>query len=267
VAPQLRRRTLVGQNVRLRALIGVVGVVALAGGATAHASDRVPLSARVASCLTGADPDARAAAFTGSMPALSGTRRMQMRFGLQQRPGSSSRTRFKRVAVPSWSGWVTSDPGRQGFVFTKRVEGLTAPAAYRATVTFRWLDARGHTQKTRTRTTPVCEEPDPRADLVLASLSATALGGSGGGQAAYAITVENDGLTEADPFAVTLTIDGRVSNPLTLGPIAPGAQATGSLAAPRCAPGSTITVTLDVAGTVDESVESDDVVERSCPLA
>jgi hypothetical protein len=250
--------------VRTKVVIAVVGVVALASGATAHASERVALSAKVASCLTGADPDARSAAFTGSMPALSGTRRMQMRFGLQQRPGSPSRARFRKVAVPGWSGWVTSDPGRQGFVFTKRVEALTAPAAYRATVQFRWLDARGHTQKTLTRTTPACEEPDPRADLVLASLSATAIAG---GQAAYSITVENDGLAEADPFAVTLTIGGRVSDPLTLGPIAPGAQATGSLAAPRCAPGSTITVTLDVAGTVDESVESDDVVQRACPLA
>jgi hypothetical protein len=251
--------------VRLKVFIAVVGVVALAsGGATAHASGRVPLSAKVASCLTGADPDTRSAAFTGSMPALSGTRRMQMRFGLLQRSGSSSKARFKKVSVPGWSGWVSSDPGRDGFVFTKRVEALSAPAAYRATVTFRWLDARGHAQKTLSRTTPVCEEPDPRADLVLASLSATALGRS---QAAYAISVENDGLSEADPFAVTLTIGGQVSNPLTLGPIAAGAQATGSLAAPRCAPGSTITVTLDVAGTVDESVESDDEIERPCPLA
>lgn len=249
---------------RVKVLSVVVGVVALASGATAHAADKVPLSARVAVCTTGADPDTRAAAFTGSMAALSGTRRMQMRFGLQQRTGSSAKTRFRKVSVPGWSGWVTSDPGRQGFVFTKRVEALTAPAAYRATVTFRWLDARGHVQKTLTRTTPVCEQPDPRADLVLASLSATAIAG---GQAAYSITVENDGLAEADPFAVTLTVGGKVSNPLTLGPIAPGAQATGSLAAPRCTPGSTITVTLDVAGTVDESVESDDVIERSCPLA
>ena len=59
----------------------------------------------------------------------------------------------------------------------------------------------------------------------------------------------------------------RVSNPVTLGPIAPGAQATGSLAATACTPGTTITVTLDVAGTVDESVEGDDVLERPCPLA
>jgi CARDB len=264
--------------VRLKVFIAVVGVAALMSGPSAHArthardagsSDggRVSLSARVASCLTGADPDSRAAAFTGSMPALSGTRRMQMRFQLWQRSGSSTKARFRKVSVPGWSGWVTSDPGRDGFVFTKRVEALSAPAGYRATVTFRWLDARGHAQKTLSRTTPVCEEPDPRADLVLASLSATPVGGSAGGQAAYAITVENDGLTEADPFAVTLTIGGQVSNPLTLGPIAPGAQATASLAAPRCAPGSTITVTLDVAGTVDESNESDDVVQRSCPLA
>lgn len=249
---------------RKKVIIAVVGVVALTSGTAAHADAKPSLSARVASCLTGADPDSRAAAFTGSMPALSGTRRMQMRFQLLQRPGMSSRARFRKVAVPGWSGWVTSDPGRDGFVFTKRVEALSVPAAYRATITFRWLDARGHAQKTLSRTTSTCEEPDPRADLVLASLSATPVGGS---QAAYAITVENDGLTEADPFAVTLTIDGTVSNPLTLGPIAPGAQATGSLAAPRCTPGSTITVTLDVAGTVDESVESDDVVQRACPLA
>jgi hypothetical protein len=160
----------------LKVLTAVVGVVALMGGATAHAADRVALSAKVAICTTGADPDARAAAFTGSMPATASSRRMQMRFQLQQRIGSSTRAPFRKVAVPGWSAWVTSDPGRQGFVFTKRVEALSAPAAYRAAVTFRWLDARGHAQKTATRTTAACEEPDPRADLVLASLPGRARG-------------------------------------------------------------------------------------------
>lgn len=234
------------------------------GGATAHAADRVALSAKVAICTTGADPDARAAAFTGSMPATASSRRMQMRFQLQQRIGSSTRAPFRKVAVPGWSAWVTSDPGRQGFVFTKRVEALSAPAAYRAAVTFRWLDARGHAQKTATRTTAACEEPDPRADLVLASLTAAPVSAT---QAVYTISVENDGLTDADPFAVTVTVDGRVSDPLTLGPVAPGAQSTGSLSAARCAPGSTITVTLDVAGTVDESDEADDTIQQACPLA
>jgi hypothetical protein len=245
-------------------VIGVVGVVAL-GGAPAHAlASTVPLSAKVATCTTGGDPDTRAAAFTASMPAISSTKRMQMRFQLLQRIGSSARTAFRKVTVPGWSGWVTSDPGRQGFVFTKRVEALAAPAAYRATVTFRWLDARGHSLKSVSKTTTACEEPDPRPDLELASLAGQAVSSS---QAAYTISVENDGLSAADPFAVTVTVDGTVSRPMTLGPIAPGAQATGSLAAARCSPGSTITVTIDAAHVVDESSESDDVVQRACPLA
>lgn len=252
---------------RMRSSIAMLGAVALAGAvapAWAGAADKPALSAKVAACTTGADPVARAAAFTGSMPAASQTRRMQMRFTLMQRTGTSAKGAFKKVAVPGWSGWVTSDPGRQGFVFTKRVEALTAPAAYRAVITFRWLDAKGHAQRTTTRTTATCEQPDPRPDLALAGLDAVGVGPT---QAAYTVSIENEGHDDAEPFAVTITVGGALSDPITLGPIAPGAQATGSLAAPRCEPGSTITVTLDAAQAVDESVESDDVVQRPCPLA
>jgi hypothetical protein len=247
------------------AMLGAVATVAAAAPAWAGAADKaVTLSAKVAACTTGADVAARAAAFTGSMPAASQTKRMQMRFTLMQRTGAGTKAPFKKVAVPGWGGWTTSDTGRAAFVFTKRVEGLAAPAAYRAVVTFRWLNAAGHAQRTTTRTTPICAQPDPRPDLVLASLDAAPVGQT---QAAYTVSVQNEGHSDADPFAVTVTVDGTASDPITLGPIAPGAQATGSVAAPRCTPGSTITVTLDVAGTVEESAEDDDVLERPCPLA
>jgi hypothetical protein len=249
---------------RPQLLTGVLFVVALVGAAPARADKPVPLAAKVASCTTGADPTARAAAFTASMPAASQTKRMQLRFTLMQRLGTSPKAPFKKVAVPGWGGWVTSDPGRQGFVFTKRIDALTAPADYRAVVAFRWLDANGHAQRTATRTTPICDQPDPRPDLVLAGLDAAPVGKT---QAAYTVSVENEGHGDADPFAVTITVGGVVSGPITLGPVAPGAQVTGSLAAPRCEPGSTVTVALDVADTVTESVEGDDVVQRPCPLA
>ncbi|WCB92719.1 hypothetical protein DSM104299_01417 [Baekduia alba] len=245
-------------------MLGAVALVAAAAPAWAGAADKPALGAKVTTCTTGTDPATRAAVFTGTMPAAVKTKRLQMRFALMQRLGTSAKAPFKKVAVPGWSGWVTSDAGRDALVFSKRVEGLTAPAAYRAVVTFRWLDAKGHAQRTTTRTTAICDQPDPRPDLVLAGLDAAPVGKA---QAAYTVSVENEGHSDADPFAVTITVGGVVSDPITLGPIAPGAQATGSLAAPRCAPGSTITVTLDVAETVDESVESDDVVERPCPLA
>jgi hypothetical protein len=246
--------------IALFALLATAAPASASGGT----DKSVPLSAKVMTCTTDEDADGRAAVFTGSMPAASRTRRMQMRFALQQRIGTSPKAPFKTVAVPSWKGWVTSDAGRAGFVFSKRVEGLVAPASYRARITFRWLDARGKAQRTTTRTTPACAQPDPRPDLVLASLDAAPVGTD---QAAYTVSVENEGHGDADPFAVTITVDGTTTDPVTLQALAPGAQATASIAGPRCAPGSTITVTLDAADAVAESVESDDVVERACPLA
>src|SRR4051812_35781049 len=95
-------------------------LLALAAAAPAAAtttpvpvSDKATLEARVSACETAVDPAERAVEFTGSMPALSGTRRMQMRFTLLQRRGTKGS--YRRVAVPGWSAWETSDPYRPAF--------------------------------------------------------------------------------------------------------------------------------------------------------
>ncbi len=245
-------------------LIAALALLASGVGAAQASADKVTLSAKTTTCTTGADDASRAAAFTGAMPAGAQTKRMQMRFVLLQRKGVAPKGTFKKIAVPGWGGWVRSDPDRQGLVFTKRVEALTAPAGYRAVITFRWYDGKGHVQRTTTRTTPVCEQPDPRPDLVLGGVDATATGKA---TAAYTVSIGNEGHSDAVPFAVTITVDGTVSDPVTLGPIVAGGRLTGTLAAPRCTPGGTITVTVDVADTVAESVESDNTVQRPCPLA
>lgn len=245
-------------------LIAVLVLLVSGIGAASASADKVTLSAKTTTCTTGADDASRAVAFTGAMPAAAETKRMQMRFALLQRKGAGPKGTFKKLAVPGWGGWVKSDPDRQGFVFTKRVEALRAPAGYRAVITFRWLDDKGHIQRTATRTTPVCEQPDPRPDLVLSGVDATATGKS---TAAYTVSISNEGHSDAVPFAVTITVDGTVSDPVTLGPIVAGGRLTGTLAAPKCTPGSMILITVDVADTVAESVESDDAVQRPCPLA
>jgi len=255
---------LVGHMRRPTLIALLVLLVSGVGAASASAEKAVTLAAKTTTCTTGPDDASRAAAFTGSMPAAAQTKRLQMRFVLIQRKGASPKGAFKKIAVPGWGGWEKSDPGRQGFVFTKRVEALAAPAGYRAVITFRWLDAKGHIQRTTTRTSPACEQPDPRADLVLAGVAATSVGKS---TAAYDVSIANEGHADAAPFAVTITVDGTASDPVTLGPIAAGGRLTGLVAAPKCAPGSTITITLDVANTVAESVEDDDAVQRPCPLA
>lgn len=234
-----------------------------APAAHAQSKSKVSLAARVADCTTGTDDAERAAAFTGSMSAA-GAKRMQMRFQLQQRLGAGTKGTWKKVAVPDWGTWQKADPGRSAFVFTERIEALTAPASYRVVVTFRWLDARNHAIRTTSRTSPACEVADPRPDLVLGGLDAVA---TGGGRAAYTVAVANDGHSTAVPFAVTVTVGGVTSAPVILGPLGAGDRATGAVAAPSCALGSTITVTLDAANAVDESDKADDVVQRPCPLA
>jgi hypothetical protein len=54
-----------------------------------------------------------------------------------------------------------ADPGRPGFIYTKRVEGLTGPAVYRAVVRFRWSDADGHVLRRARRVTGGCRQPGP----------------------------------------------------------------------------------------------------------
>lgn len=245
----------------LLSILALLLLVPAAAHARGHAG-KVTLAARVADCTTGAADEERAAAFTGSMSAA-GAKRMQMRFTLMQRLGSGSKGTFKKVAVPEWGSWEKADPGRSAFVFTKRIEALTAPAAYRVVVAFRWLDARNHAIRTTTRTSPTCAIADPRPELALGGVDAVA---TGGGNAAYTVSVANDGHSTAVPFAVSVTVGGVTSDPVILGPLTAGDRGSGAVAAPRCAPGSTITVTLDVAGAVDESDESDNVVQRPCPL-
>lgn len=235
---------------------------AFAAPPAAHAG-KVSLAAKVTDCTTGTTDEERAAAFTGSMSA-GGAKRMQMRFALMQRIGPGPKGVYKKVSVPGWGSWERSELGRGAFVFTKRIEALTAPAAYKVVVTFRWLDARGHATRTTTRTSAPCEVADPRPDLVLGGLDAVA---TSGGNAAYTVAVSNEGHSDAAPFAVTVTVGGVTSDPVILGPLVAGDRGSGAVAAPRCAAGQTVTVTLDAANVVDESDEDENVVERPCPLA
>ena len=240
-------------------------IVLLASAApSAHAATgKVSLAAKVADCTTGTDDSERAAAFTGSMSAA-GAKRMQMRFLLMQRLGAGPKGTWKKVSIPEWGAWEKADPGRSAFVFTKRIEALTAPAGYRVAITFRWKDSRNHVTRTTTRTSAACEVADPRPDLALGGVDAAA---TGAGRAVYTVAVDNDGHSAAVPFAVTVAVGGVVSDPVILGPLDAGERGSGAVAAPRCAAGSTITITLDGANAVDESDEAGNVIQRPCPLA
>jgi CARDB len=255
----MRRASVTGILVAALAAVAPAGAVGSVG--PVPKPDKPPLAATLTGCQPAADAAQRTATFTASMPALAGTRRLQMRFTLLQRRGTAAG--YKRIDVPGWNAWERSDPGRPGFILTERVESLYAPAAYKAVVVFRWYDKRGHLQRQTSRVTGVCAQPDPRADLALDFFSAAR---SGRDQAVYSLVVRNAGLADAEAFAVALTIGGTDTAPIALGPIASGETAQGTVVGPACAPGTTVTIRLDPADAIDEVDETNNVVDRPCPL-
>ena len=169
------------------------------------------------------------------------------------------------LRVPRWGVWQRSRRGVPGFVYTKRVSALQAPAQYRAVVRFRWLDARGRVQRRARRVTAVCRQPDLRPDLVPGELSAEP--GPAPGTATYRFTVFNRGRCDAGPFAVVLTANRTPQPEQRLGGLAAEASEVVTLIGPRCTPGSVVRVTVDSASEVVESRERDNAVNAACPFS
>lgn len=229
--------------------------------ATSPAEPRPRLAAMLTGCTTGAEPAARVATFTGSMPRVRRTRRMAMRFELQQRlPGASG---YRTVAVPGW-GWERSERGRTGFIYSKRVEQLAAPGAYRAVIRLRWYARSGKVLRERRRTTRECVQPDPRPDLVHTRLAARPAAEPG--ELLYDLVIENVGGSAAGGFAVRLAAGDHAFAATEVASLAPGSRTFLTLRGPRCEPGSMITVLLDPDGAVAEGDEANTYL-RPCPAA
>lgn len=227
-------------------------VTSAAGAATA----RVVMLA----CTTGLSADARTAVYEGRMSHLPSARRMQMRFTLQRRHGASQP--WAAVPGPGLGVWVSSAPGVSRYTFSKRIENLAAPATYRVLVRFRWLDADGHTLAGRHATSKVCDQPDLRPQLVARRIDVERAGDPD--LRRYVVAVRNRGRTAAGPFEVGLDAAGPTASGHVVD-LGPGASTLVSIEAPRCAPGSTLTTTVDPAEAVDEADESDNTLAVPCP--
>ena len=206
----------------------------------------------------------RAATFRGEMRAMRRTPGMEMKFLLEVRePGEA----WRRVrGVEGFGAWHAADPGRAGFIVDKRVEDLVPGLALRSVVRFRWRDKADRVVARARRVTPACRQPDTRPDLVADWVIAT--DGSRPDTVRYTVRVFNDGASEAPVFATRVRVNGQDSAPQsTTGPLAPGDEAVLEIEAPRCAPGTTVTATVDVDGAVDESDETDNVVTIPCEAA
>ena len=216
-----------------------------------------PLSAELETCQTSALPAQRVASFVGSMPAIKGASRMQMRFELQRRRPNERMWRPVR-GLEGFGVWETALPGRAGFVFHKRVDGLQVPASYRARVRFRWTRSDATIVRRAHRTTLSCAQPDLRPDLTPGSLRAVL--DARPALAIYTLVVRNEGRSTAGPF--TVRVAGGVTE---VAELAAGKQLEVPVVAAACLPGSIVTAVVDSDRRVAEADEHNGL-RRGCPL-
>jgi hypothetical protein len=114
-------------------------------------------------------------------------------------------------------------------------------------------------------TSPSCHQTELRADLRVRSLTVTPLSS---GQDAYTAVIANRGMTAAGPVEVDLAGAGAgagASAVGTLPTVGAGSAASYRFTGPACTAGSTLTVTVDPAHTVDEFNFANNVLTVPCP--
>jgi hypothetical protein len=191
--------------------------------------------------------------FAGTMRSLRGGQdRMDMRFDLFRRARGGFV--FKRVAASGLGVWNRANPGVGRFKFRQKVENLSAPASYRAVVSFRWIDAAGRVFAHAQRVTPACPQPELRPDLRVTRITHPG---------AYVVTVRNAGGSPARGFDVSLSVGGAPVVPSqTVGVLGPHQARTLDFTGPRCA--SPVVATVDPGNVVAESNEANNTLTASC---
>ncbi|MDP9384158.1 MAG: hypothetical protein M3P50_02805 [Actinomycetota bacterium] len=246
----------------LRAILPAILPALLAMAAPAAAATAEPRAdVRVTECRSALVQAERAMVVQGRMRALRGAARMQIRFDLQVRvPG---RPRWKTLAAPGFGTWYSSEGAPARFVFSKRVENLTAPATFRMVVRYRWLDAGGRRIATARRVSRSCRQADLRPDLELRRVTVGT--GPTPEERLYVVPVRNTGRSAAGPFSVSLTIGGVAQPAEAVTGLEPGEVRELEIVAPACRPETVIIVRVDADATVDEADEADDELVRACP--
>src|SRR5689334_19604724 len=145
----------------------------------------VPTTATLGACHFAPEKVNRYVEFDGQMAKVDGSRKMLMRFDLYGR--RSAARKFARLRAPGFSVWRTTASSTVDiFRLRKLVTSLPAPYDYRASISFRWLDATGAVIKHSRLPTPVCHQPDPRPNLQIGDFSAQP--GADPTQATYFVT-------------------------------------------------------------------------------
>jgi len=250
-----------------------VGVLVCAVGAAGAASvgASTPARARVQGliCEHALDPPARAVSITAVMLPLRGTRRMQMRFQLQRKAnGAAAYASVRGGDLGRWKSPADPTLGqRPGDVwkFRKPIVGLSAPAAYRFRVSFRWLGARGRVLGRVVRLSGVCFQPELRPDLLVQSITVESVPGRPQVNR-YVAVIRNAGASASGPFEILFTPGGALPvQTVPVSDMAAHSKRTYGFNGPVCSDAAATTVTVDPEDKVDDFKRSNNSLTAVCP--
>jgi hypothetical protein len=245
---------------RRLALLTLPAAMVCATAAAAPAATAGLASVKVAECTPALEPEARSATFDARVRAVARTDRLAVRFTLQTR--GQGELGWRKVVAPGLGDWLTSDHGVGRYGYLKTVRNLSAPASYRMTVRFRWLDAAGNVIRTAKQRSASCRQTDLRPDLDPRHVELHEAADPRDRR--YVVSVKNAGLTLAPPASVTLRVGDRALPPAMTPAAAPGATRRVAFTAPACAAGEELEVTVDPGDVLDEADE-ENVLVVPCP--
>ncbi|MGH2864631.1 MAG: hypothetical protein ACRDJX_05215 [Solirubrobacteraceae bacterium] len=134
-------------------------------------------TATLEQCLTALLQGERTATFAGEMLAITGTARMEINIGLLEK--DAGEPQYHPVRAPGLGGWRGSAPGVKNYTYIKQVTNLGAPALYRGSVRFRWLNDKGRVIRAEEIRTPRCDQSAPSSTSFGAPTTTTTPSASG----------------------------------------------------------------------------------------
>lgn len=255
-----------------RLVIGLMGAGAVAAVPVTVASAGTPPRAQLVgfTCTHALDPGSRAVAVKAVMRPLAATRKMALRFELLQRSPALGVHSVQAGDLGQWRTPPTATLGQlPGDVWRlqKSVYNLDVPFTYQFRVSFRWTGAHGKLLGTATRYTHTCRQRELRPDLLVKSITVSAIPGHPKKEL-YTAVIANQGLTGAGPFQV-LFVPGDTSMPTTDTVAFLGAGTTRALSfqGPLCDAASPPTVSADSASQVDDFDRTNNALAAVCPTS
>ena len=217
-------------------------------------------------CVKALDPVGRSVSVTATMRPLKGTQKLSVDVRLLDR-AAGVRT-WTPVTGPGLGQWLSpTDPPtlgqRPGDVWNIRhpVADLTAPAAYRFSVEFRWFGIGGKVLGGETLTSTTCQQPELRPDLVVGTVAVTPAPRRN--RRIYATTISNTGATAATGVLVELNVGGTIVD-RTIKRLARHASQDVRFNAPACNAAVPASVTVDPDDRIDVSSRAQAVAQVDC---